>query len=104
MKVTKAKALLNPNTIRLVLHAADNTATPLHIRVDWDCCPPSPLDSLRIVEGVRASSHQATRSEPGGEERPTIPVKARCAAAGPCCPQRAERAVWCVLRLFALVT
>ncbi|WP_457336085.1 hypothetical protein [Rhizobacter sp. P5_C2] len=31
MKVTKAKRL-NPNTIRFVLHATDNTATPLEIQ------------------------------------------------------------------------
>jgi hypothetical protein len=52
MKVTKAKSL-NPNTIRFVLHAADNTATPLVIRLGWDCCPPVfPHASLRIGSAV----------------------------------------------------
>ncbi|NKI93150.1 hypothetical protein [Rhizobacter sp. SG703] len=40
---------MNPNTIRFVLHAADNTATPLDLHRGWDCCAFFPSSSLRIA-------------------------------------------------------
>jgi len=76
MKVTKAKGLEN-HTVRSVSLRTTLTLR-LHIPVHWDCCSPASLDSLasrRIVLHRPPLRIQAMRSELGGEERPTIPMK-----------------------------